>query len=258
MNLSTQPDRRILWINPVGSDAFDADTIELIDAIRSPGFVPIVRSLEVGPPHLEFHTYEQEAAGPMLQLMADADADGFDAAVIGCFYDGGLREARELCRMPIIGMAEASMAYAATLGHKFSVIVGRRKWIPKMTDNAVLYGHDRHLASMRSVEMGIPDVLADPDRFYDACIREARLAVEQDGAEVVVLSEMATPGFWRRCSAEVDFPVIDPGVVCWKWAEMAADMYRRPGYSTSKIGGYEAPTPSRIAPASPDLLALLG
>lgn len=241
-------DRRILWINPVGTDAFDADTTELINAVRRPGFTPVVRSLEVGPPHLEYHTYEHQAAGPMLELMREADADGFDGAIIGCFYDGGLREARELCQMPITGMAEASLALAATMGHRFSIIVGRRKWIPKMSDNAMLYGHERRLASLRSVEMGIPEVEADPDGFFEACIREARQAVEHDGAEVVVLSEIATPAFWRRVREEVPFPIVDPGAACWKFAEMAADLYRAAGYTHSKIGGYEAP-PRATVPA---------
>lgn len=233
--------RRILWVNPIGADTFDADTVELIDRVRRPEFTPVVRSLEHGPPHLEYHTYEHEAAGPMLEQMRAADEAGYDGAIIGCFYDGGLREARELCRMPITGMAEAAMAVAATMGHRMSIIVGRRKWIPKMTDNAVLYGHERRLASMRSVEMGIPEVAAEPDRFFDACIREARAAVEHDGAEVVVLSEIATPGFWDRVRREVDFPIVDPGVACWKWAELAADLYRSVGYTHAKVGGYEAP-----------------
>ena len=239
--MALSAERRILWVNPVGSSAFDRDTEELIEEVRRPGFVPVVRSLEAGPPHLEYHTYEHEAAGPMLAMMREADDAGYEGAVIGCFYDGGLREARELCEMPITGMAEAALALAATIGHKFSIIVGRRKWIPKMTDNAILYGHERRLASLRSVDMGIPEVLADPDGFFDACIREARLAVEQDGAEVVVLSELSTPGFWQRARAEVDFPIVDPGVACWKWAEMAADLYRAPGYTHAKIGGHEAP-----------------
>ncbi len=233
--------RRILWVNPVGNTAFDRDTEDLIEQVRRPEFAPDVRSLEDGPPHLEFHTYEHEAAGPMLRLMREADDAGYEGAVIGCFYDGGLREARELCEMPITGMAEAALAVAATMGHKFSIIVGRRKWIPKMTDNAILYGHERKLASLRSVEMGIPEVIANPDGFYEACIREARLAVEQDGAEVVVLSEISTPGFWQRARAEVDFPIVDPGVACWKWAEMAADLYRTTGYTHAKVGGHEAP-----------------
>lgn len=233
--------RRILWVNPVGSDAFDAETTDLIEAIRRPGFEPVVRSLPVGPPHLEYHTYEHEALGPMLGLVRAADAEGYDGAIIGCFYDGGLRELREVARMPITGMAEASLAVAATLGHRFSIIVGRRKWIPKMTDNAFLYGHGRRLASCRSVEMGIPEVAADPDGFFDACIREARRAVDEDGAEVVVLSEIANPVFWERCRREVPFPIVDPGVACWKWAEMMADLYRGAGYTHSKVGGYEAP-----------------
>jgi allantoin racemase len=241
--MAVQAERRILWVNPVGTSAFDADTIALIEAVRRPGFAPVVRSLEVGPPHLEYHSYEHEAAGPMLDMMVAADRDGFDAAVIGCFYDGGLREARELCQMPIVGMEEASLALAATMGHRFSIIVGRRKWIPKMADNAVMYGHERRLTSVRSVEMGIPEVAADPDAFFDACIREARLAVQEDGAEVVVLSEIATPAFWDRVSAELSFPVVDPGAACWKFAEMAADLYRGAGYSHSKVGGYEAPPP---------------
>jgi len=89
--------------------------------------------------------------------------------------------------------------------------------------------------------MGIPEVTADPDGFFDACIREARLAVADDGAEVVILSEMATPAFWRRVRDEVPFPIVDPAVVCWKFAEMAADMYRSVGYTHSKVGGHEAP-----------------
>jgi Asp/Glu/hydantoin racemase len=237
-------DRRILWVNPVGTDAFDADTLRLIEAVRRPAFVPVVRSLPIGPPHLEYHTYEHEALGPMLDLVREADADEFDGAIIGCFYDGGLRELREVSRMPITGMAEASLAVAATMGHRFSIIVGRRKWIPKMTDNALLYGHDRRLASCRSVEMGIPEVEADPEGFFEACIREARRAVAEDGAEVVVLSEIATPAFWERCHRELDFPLVDPGVVCWKWAELAADLYRLTNYTHSKVGGYEAPPPT--------------
>jgi hypothetical protein len=57
----------------------------------------------------------------------------------------------------------------------------------------------------------------------------------------VVLSELSTPAFWQRARAEVDFPIVDPGVACWKWAEMAADLYRATGYSHAKVGGYEAP-----------------
>jgi allantoin racemase len=231
----------ILWVNPVGSAAFDAETTDLIEAIRSPEHLARIRHLEVGPPHLEYHLYEHEAFSPMLQLMQEAEAEGCHAAVIGCFYDGGLRELREALTIPVVGMAEASLLLASTMGHKFSIIVGRRKWIPKMSDNVVLQGLERRLASFRSVDMGIPDVLADPDRFFDRVLEEGERAVDEDGAEVIVLSEISTPAFWERARRELPVPLVDPGVACWKWAELVADLHERLGLSHSKVYGFEAP-----------------
>jgi len=236
----------ILWVNPVGTGAFDEETSQLIEAVRSPQREARIRHLDQGPPHLEYHLYEHAALGPMLQLMREAEADGCAAGIIGCFYDGGLRELREALRMPVVGMAEAAMYLACTLGHRFSIIVGRRKWIPKMTDNVVLYGLERRLASFRSVEMGIPDIAADPGRFYDRVLEEGRKA-EADGAEVVVLSEIASPQFWDRARAELAVPVVDPGVACWKWAEMAGDLYERLGLSHCKLYGFESPPPEPAA-----------
>lgn len=238
----------IVWVNPVQGGAFDAEVAVLIESVRAPHHTPRIKHLEHGPAHLEFHAYEHQALGPMLDLFVQAERDGCGAGVIGCFYDGGLREARELLRMPIVGMGEASMLLAATLGHRFSIIVGRRKWIPKMTDNAVLLGLDRRLASFRSVEMGIPEISADHNAFLDRVIEQARLAV-RDGAEVVVLAEHTSPEFRARARDELPVPFIDPGVACWKWAEMMADLYLGSGLSHCKLFGYEPPPTDEQRPA---------
>ena len=49
------------------------------------------------------------------------------------------------------------------------------------------------------------------------------------------------PAFWERARNELPVPLVDPGVACWKWAELAADLYLRLGISHSKAYGYEAP-----------------
>jgi allantoin racemase len=231
----------ILWVNPVGAAEFDREAIEMIEAVRAPHHVPRVRHIAGGPPHLEYHLYEHAAFGPMLELMREAQADGCAAGVIGCFYDGGLRELREALDMPVVGMAEASMFVAATLGHRFSVIVGRRKWIPKMRDNAILAGLDRRVASFRSVEMTIPAMLDDPAKLEDRVIEEGRRAFEEDGAEVLLLSEIVSPSLARRAAEELPVTLLDPGAACWKWAEMAADLYISQGVSHARAPGYEAP-----------------
>jgi Asp/Glu/hydantoin racemase len=129
----------ILWVNPVGTGAFDAETLELIGAVASDAHVARVRHLQSGPPHLEYHLYEHEALSGMLQLMRQAEDDGCGAGIIGC----------------------------CTLGHRFSVVVGRRKWIP--------------------------EVQADPETFLDRVLEQGRRAVEEDGAEAIVLSECEAP-----------------------------------------------------------------
>jgi allantoin racemase len=231
----------ILWVNPVGSSAFDSETSELIESIRSPLHSPRIRHLKAGPPHLEYHLYEHAAFEGMLDLMREAQADGCGAGIIGCFYDGGLRELREALQMPVIGMGEASVLLATTLGHRFSIIVGRRKWIPKMRDNVILTGLERRLASFRSVEMGIPEMAKDPGLFIERTIVESIKAVNDDGAEVIVLSELVPPALAARAARELPVPLLDPGVACWKWAEMAADIYLKLGLSHRLAFGFEPP-----------------
>jgi len=231
----------ILWVNPVGSSGFDLETSALIESIRSPEHTPRIRHLAVGPPHLEYHLYEHAAFEGMLELMREAQSDGCAAGIIGCFYDGGLRELREALQMPVVGMGEASVLLAATLGHQFSIIVGRRKWIPKMRDNVILTGLERRLASFRSVEMAIPEMVADPQTFIDRTIVESLKAVNDDGAEVIVLSELVPPALAERAARELPVPLLDPGVACWKWAEMAADIYLKLGLSHRRAFGFEPP-----------------
>src|SRR5450756_2504236 len=123
-----------------------------------------------------------------LYLIRQAENDGVDAAVIGCFYDPGLREAREITeRMVVTAPAEASMHIASTLGHTFSIIVGRNKWIPQMHENVVKYGFRDRLASFKSVDLGVYDFMKDVNETNRRLTAAAREAVEQDRAEVVIL-----------------------------------------------------------------------
>jgi allantoin racemase len=229
----------IWWINPVGTAAFDEETTLAIEAVCAPHHHAVVRHLEHGPPHLEYREHGQQVITPVIELVREAEAAGAHAAVLGCFFDGGLRELRECVRMPVVGMGEASMLLASTLGHRFSVIVGRRKWVAHIEQNALLSGMDRHLASVRSVDMSIPEAQADPDSFFSRVREAARVAVDRDGAEVIVLAEIAPPGFARLLRDELGVAFVDPGMASWKWAEMMADLYEREAVSHAGIGDYE-------------------
>ncbi|MEM1563740.1 MAG: aspartate/glutamate racemase family protein [Candidatus Bathyarchaeia archaeon] len=232
---------KILFINPVGTDAFDGHILKTINQVKRPDVEVKVVHLTSGPVHLEYHYYEHLNMEETLRWVKWAENEGYDAVIIGCFYDPGLREAREIVSIPVIGVAEATMHVAATLGHKFSIIVGRRKWIPKMESNVYLYGIERKLASFRVINFTVPRMLKEPEMLKQAIINEAKKAVEEDGAEVIVLGCTGESGFVKELIEKIKVPVLDPVVISWKFAEMLADLYQKLKLSHCKLYGYESP-----------------
>jgi allantoin racemase len=144
--------------------------------------------------------------------------------------------------IPVIGVAEATMHVAATLGHKFSIIVGRRKWIPKMESNVYLCGLERKLASFRVINFTVPRMAEEPEKLKEAIFIQAKRVVEEDGAEVVILGCTGESGFMKELIAKLGVPVLDPVVIAWKYAEMLADLHRKTGLTHCKLYGYEAPS----------------
>jgi len=233
---------RILWINPVGTDLFDRPIKEFLDqAKRSETAIDVV-SLGRGPMHLEYHYYEALILADTLHEVRRAEKETYDAAVIGCFYDPGLREAREIVEnLVVTAPAEAAMHIATTLGHTFSVLVGRKKWIPKMHENVVKYGFTNQLASFKPLEMGVYDFQKDPAETARRMRAAAKEAVEVDRAEVVILGCTIEFGFYKELQAELGVPVIDAVLAPLKYAEFLIELKKRFGWGHSKLYGYEGP-----------------
>src|SRR3546814_17941340 len=62
------------------------------------------------PNHLEYRTYEALIVADMVRLARMADAEAYDAMVIGCFYDPGLEDARAISgRTVVVAPCQASV-----------------------------------------------------------------------------------------------------------------------------------------------------
>jgi allantoin racemase len=192
-------------------------------------------------PHLEYQFYEHAGIHNIIPAALKAESEGFHGFVIGCFYDPGIVELRELLQIPVTGVGEATLQTAASLSAgKFSVLVGRKKWIPKMADNAQRYGVDYKIASWRTLELTVPEMCNHHETFQ-ALIREGRAAIEEDHAEVICLGCTGLVGQAQQLQQTLGVPVLDPVVIGLKMAEFRADLWRRFQISHSKIGGYEPP-----------------
>lgn len=92
--------------------------------------------------------------------------------------------------------------------------------------------------------MTSPAAQVDPATFLNRVLETARLAVDRDGAEVdgaeaIVLAEIAPPGFAKTLRSELGVAFVDPGMAAWKWAEMMADLYERETVSHAEAGSFE-------------------
>ena len=240
--------QRILYIDPVGVEVV-AEGLQFLMSQKQEGTELTMVNLPRGPEHLEYRYYEALVLVDILHLIKEAESQGFDAAVIGCFYDTGLQDARDVAeRMVVVAPCEASTHIVSTLGDKFSIIVGRRKWIPQMMENVVRYGMKEKLASFKSVDLGVLEFHQDEEETARRFKAVGREAVERDGAEVLILGCTATYGFYRELQEELGVPVIDSMIAAFKTAEFAAELRNRFGWSHSKIGGYESPPPEEFTP----------
>jgi allantoin racemase len=233
---------RILWIDPVGTDMFSRDMLNILNKARRPeNLVDVVSLADEQPKHLEYHAYEGLVVADIIRLTFQA-ADQYDAVVIGCFYDVGLREAREVSgRAVVTAPCQSAAAIASNLGNTFSVLVGRRKWIPKMRENVTLYGYGHTMVSMRPLELGVHDFQVDHDLTCDRLLTEGRKAIHQDGAEVLILGCTAEYGFNQKMQEELGVPVIDAVTAPFKYAEFLAELADRFGWYPSRMWGNEAP-----------------
>ena len=68
------------------------------------------------------------------------NAQGFDAAIIGCFGDPGLEAARECFPIPIIGMADAAIFAALRIAPRVAVLTGGAAWVPMLEEFFLLRG----------------------------------------------------------------------------------------------------------------------
>lgn len=234
--------KRILFLKVVAYDTMNEAIKKYLNEYKDRNTELEVRSLAVGPKHLEYQFYQAAAGAGILKEVLKAEKDGFDAVVTSCFDDPFLYPAREISKDIIVtAPGESSMHLASVLGSRFSVIVGRDKWIPQMRENVYKYGFGEKLASFRSLGLGVLDFHRDEELTLKKMKEEIRKSIEEDRAEVIILGCSMQFGFYRELQKEFKVPVIDSMIAGLKQAEYLLELKEKTGWSFSRRGLYERP-----------------
>jgi allantoin racemase len=152
----------------------------------------------------------------------------YDAYIIACGDDPGLDAARQVTDRPVIGIAEAAMLTACPLGSNFSILTASRAEIPRITQLVDRYGLRSRLASVSAcAEMSTAEIIGDLNELYQRFLSAARRAIEEDMAEVILLTGSVMGGLEDKMSQELGVPVLS-GIVCaLKLAESMTDLNLR-------------------------------
>lgn len=239
----THPGPRILYVNPARTtqNSWADQMLESLSAHWADINLEVA-ALQRGPTHLRYRYYESLVLPDVLSLVRSAECRGFDAVVIGCFFDTGLDAAREVAPgMVVSAPCEAACIVATTLCRKFSIVTGSRKSEARVMENLEKYGMAKRLASLKTLEIGVHEFHThEEDTLYRLRLL-CREAIEKDGAEALILGCTLLSEFWHQLQSDLHVPVIDPVIAAVHWAAYLSSLSHQYGWNTSTVGAYAPP-----------------
>ncbi|HKA41062.1 MAG TPA: aspartate/glutamate racemase family protein [Burkholderiales bacterium] len=178
-----------------------------------------------------------------------AEREGYDAFLIGNISDAGIREAREVVNIPVLGMCETSLHIACMMGANFALVAISPKWTPRLLENVQRYGLERRLVAVEPMSTSPLDLkrcFVEPEhrRYIIEQFKDRATRLLEKGGEVIVpaggdvIVLLADAGIFEVGGA----PILNGIVELVKMGELAAKLKQKTGRFTAKRGGYAPPT----------------
>lgn len=240
------PVRRVLVVVPF---AMSADNLLLRQAqLQGLSFGDGIRfeyrAVKAGPLNYSSHHDFVLADAANFEAGCRAQAEGFDAVCIDTMSDSGVAALRSVLDIPVFGPGKTSMLAALMLGDRFSILTMASRWKPLYKKALDELGLHHKCASVRAIEVP-PDnqnLLSGKEEDVFPLLEAAgRRAIEDDGAEVLILGSTTMHQSHAYLSARLPVPVINPGPLSYKLAEAALAL----GLRHSRVG-YPAPMHPRL------------
>ncbi len=196
-----------------------------------------------------YHVLLEQVLGNVLR----AQADGFDAVVLGSYSEPFLREARCAVEIPVASMAEATLLVGCSVAAR-AALISVTDDIAYMAERLVDEHHLRdRVACVRRVDPPVDEeellaMFADPAEFVAQFTVHARAAIAERADVIIpaegVLNELLVAGGLR----EVDgVCIMDCVGVSLLYAEMLVKLHRHTGLHAGRRWEYPLAPPAVTA-----------
>lgn len=161
----------------------------------------------------------------------EAERQGYDAFVIGTSQDPGLREARSLVGIPVLGYGETSFYTSAMTGHNFSIVGFIPELAEPLRQNVAAAGLESRFCGFRYIRDGaqlVSQALAGDTAAFLEAFEDAARASIADGSQLIILGEgLPNEILVHEGVHEIDgVPVLDSDGLLVKTAENLVEMQR--------------------------------
>lgn len=138
-------------------------------------------------------------------------AQRHDAFLLGCFGDPGLRAAREVSPIPVVGAAEAATAYAQLVAARYGIVTIMDGDVPELDALLAQMEVAHRCVGVDAIDMPFYSLVDDPERTLARLERAAGGLCER-GAQAIVLGCMSLGfgGFDVPLAERLGVPVINP------------------------------------------------
>jgi allantoin racemase len=232
------------FVHPIEQAPYLERLQAFLDEAASPGIKFEVHGLD--PPDRHFHPLtEFRCAAQTIRNALEAERAGYDAVVIGHFQEPGLLQVRGAVEVPVIGLGEASMLAAMSMGGWLGLITIDPCFIDWHERQVAAHGFHQRVAGIRALQIDLPGFMrafTDEASYAKAradFIEQARPLVAA-GAEVIIpAGGLPMLLFARECPFVIDGALVLNGIaVAVKAAEMALALHRLTGSVVSRRGTY--------------------
>ena len=180
------------------------------------------RAVKAGPVNYSSHHDFVLADASIFEAGCRAQQEGFAAVCIDTMSDSGVAALRSVLDIPVFGPGKVSMLSALMLGDRFSILTMASRWKPLYKKALDELGMHHKCASVRAIEVS-PDNQAllsgKEEEVFPLLEAAAMKAIENDGADVIILGSTTMHQAHAHLQARLPVPVINPGPLSYKIAE---------------------------------------